>query len=124
MHGPIEAPQEYVDSAHCKGVTTEGKRNVYCGMMACLDEGIGNLTDTYKALGIWQDTLLVLATDNGGHVGSSGNNAPLRGEKVRWCRPAHCLRHACFSTKPAHPLAHSPALSPTDSPTHPPEHQL
>ena len=26
MHEPIEAPRENVDSAHCKGVTTEGKR--------------------------------------------------------------------------------------------------
>ena len=81
MHGPIEAPAQYVQSAHCRGVTTENKRNVYCGMMAALDEGIGNLTDTYKQLGIWNDTLVVLATDNGGHVGSSANNAPLRGEK-------------------------------------------
>jgi hypothetical protein len=37
----------------------------YCGMMAALDEGIGNLTATYKSLGIWDDTLLVLAADNG-----------------------------------------------------------
>ena len=77
MHGPIEAPAQYVDSAHCRGVTTENKRNVYCGMMAALDEGIGNLTQTYKELGIWNDTLVVLAADNGGHVGASGNNAPL-----------------------------------------------
>jgi hypothetical protein len=41
----------------------------------------GNLTHTYEQLSIWQDTLVVLAADNGGHVGSSGNNAPLRGEK-------------------------------------------
>ena len=25
---------------------SENKRNIYCGMMACLDEGIGNLTST------------------------------------------------------------------------------
>jgi arylsulfatase A-like enzyme len=45
--------------------------------MACLDEGVGNLTRTYQSLSIWEDTLVVLAADNGGHVGSSGNNAPL-----------------------------------------------
>lgn len=81
MHGPIEAPAEYVNSEFCKKVTTMNKRNVYCGMMACLDEGIANLTATYMRLGIWEDTLVVLAADNGGHVGNSGNNAPLRGEK-------------------------------------------
>jgi arylsulfatase B/arylsulfatase I/J len=81
MHGPIEAPEEYVNTEFCKSVTTANKRNVYCGMMACLDEGIANLTATYERLGIWDDTLVVLAADNGGHVGSSGNNFPLRGEK-------------------------------------------
>eukprot|EP00937_MAST-01D_sp_MAST-1D-sp2_P003564 g3564.t1 len=81
MHAPIEAPPEYVGSAHCRGVTTQNKRNVFCGMMAALDEGIGNVTARYKQLGIWNETLVVLSTDNGGHVGASGNNAPLRGEK-------------------------------------------
>ena len=77
MHGPIEAPDRYVNNAFCSQVTTLNKRNIYCGMMACLDEGVGNLTQTYESLSIWEDTLVVLAADNGGHVGSSGNNAPL-----------------------------------------------
>jgi arylsulfatase B/arylsulfatase I/J len=81
MHGPIEAPAHYVGNAHCSQVTALNNRNIYCGMMAALDEGIGNLTHTYEQLSIWQDTLVVLAADNGGHVGASGNNAPLRGEK-------------------------------------------
>lgn len=81
MHGPIEAPAQYVNSPHCSQVTSINKRRIYCGMMACLDEGVGNLTHTYQSLSIWQDTVVVLAADNGGHVGASGNNAPLRGEK-------------------------------------------
>ena len=77
MHGPIEAPDHYVNNAFCSQVTKLNKRNIYCGMMACLDEGVGNLTHTYESLSIWEDTLVVLAADNGGHVGASGNNAPL-----------------------------------------------
>lgn len=61
MHGPIEAPAHYVNNAHCSKVTQVNKRQIYCGMMACLDEGIGNLTETYQSLSIWQDTLTVLA---------------------------------------------------------------
>jgi arylsulfatase A-like enzyme len=49
--------------------------------MLALDEGIANVTSTYTSLGIWDSTVLVLAADNGGHIGSSGNNAPLRGDK-------------------------------------------
>ena len=62
----------------------------------------GNLTHTYEQLSIWQDTLVVLAADNGGHVGSSGNNAPLRGEKstnfVRHAT-ANCILIAQFPTE-------------------------
>jgi arylsulfatase B len=36
MHGPIEAPAQYVNSPHCSQVTSINKRNIYCGMMACL----------------------------------------------------------------------------------------
>ena len=78
MHGPIEAPQHYIDTPHCQGVTAVNNRNIYCGMMAALDEGIGNVTSTYKELGIWADTVTVLAADNGGIPEASGNNAPLR----------------------------------------------
>lgn len=85
MHGPIEAPQQYVNNGHCSKVTTLNQRNIYCGMMACLDEGIGNLTETYKKLSIWEDTLVVLAADNGGHVGSSGNNV-----RPRFTSPFPC----------------------------------
>ena len=78
MHGPIEAPDHYVNDAFCSQVTTLNKRNIYCGMMAALDEGIGNVTSTYEELGIWADTVTVLAADNGGIPEASGNNAPLR----------------------------------------------
>ena len=78
MHSPIEAPEQYTNDPRCSRL---GPRRVYCGMMLALDEGIGNVTGTYKSLGIWNDTAVVFATDNGGHTGSSGNNWPLRGEK-------------------------------------------
>jgi len=81
MHGPIQAPEEYTKRCSEMGITKENNRDVYCGMMLALDEGIKNVTDTYKSLDIWEDTVLVFAADNGGHVGSSGNNWPLRGEK-------------------------------------------
>ena len=81
MHGPIEAPAHYINNPACANVTTLNARKVYCGMMVALDEGIANVTNAYKTLGIWSNTVTVLCTDNGGHIGASGNNYPLRGEK-------------------------------------------
>lgn len=100
MHSPIEAPPEYVQ--RCSHVTTENNRRIYCGMMLALDEGIGNVTETYKSLGIWDDTVLVLAADNGGDIGNSASNWPLRGEK--WTNYEGGVRGVSF--------LHWPGLSP------------
>jgi len=81
MHGPLQSPGEYSRRCRRFGVTNTSKRDIYCGMMLALDEGVNNVTDTYKSLGIWDDTLLVFASDNGGNLRLIGNNWPLRGGK-------------------------------------------
>jgi arylsulfatase B len=80
MHTPLQAPAEYV--ARCGHVTAENDRRTYCAMMLALDEGVAEVAVAYRALGAWEDTLLVLAADNGGHVAAGANNHPLRGEKA------------------------------------------
>jgi arylsulfatase A-like enzyme len=55
------------------------------GMMSGIDASIGNITATLKAAGMWEDTLLIFASDNGGPSlvdgASFANNFPLRGGK-------------------------------------------
>jgi len=63
----------------------ESCRKTVCGMVAALDEGIGNVTASLKKEGLWEETLLVFSTDNGGPAqGFNSNwasNWPLRGMK-------------------------------------------
>jgi arylsulfatase B/arylsulfatase I/J len=47
-----------------------------------VDESVKNITDTYRRLGILDDTLIVLSADNGGIPADGGNNYPLRGNKA------------------------------------------
>lgn len=51
-------------------------------MVRAVDESVRNITDTYTALGIMEDTLIVFSTDNGGTADAGGNNYPLRGQKA------------------------------------------
>jgi arylsulfatase A-like enzyme len=56
-------------------------RREYCGMMVGLDEGIKNITDHIKKT-LGENTLIVVASDNGGSTWFGGMNVPLRGAKI------------------------------------------
>jgi arylsulfatase A len=49
-------------------------------MLECIDEGIGLIDHKLKELGLFDDTILIFSSDNGGETNVS-SNAPLRGGK-------------------------------------------
>ena len=82
VHAPAEVPAAY---AAPYNFSTPG-RNVFAGMLSCLDEGIGNVTAALAAKGMLSDTLLWIQTDNGAPTPAcggeqGGQNWPLRGGK-------------------------------------------
>jgi arylsulfatase I/J len=44
---------------------------MYHAMVNFLDDQLLNITTTMKDLGMWENTLMVLSSDNGGYVGSN-----------------------------------------------------
>lgn len=86
VHTPIQAKEEYVDRYRRKGKTeTEAK---YAAMVQSMDEGLGQVMDGLKALGMDKNTVILFASDNGGHVikaaGSPTENYPVSGGKGFW----------------------------------------
>ena len=78
VHGPLQAPQRFVDMY--KNVSdTNRKRKA--AMVTAMDEAIGNVIDSLKKAGMWNDTFIVFTTDNGGPVQTGSSNWPLRGSK-------------------------------------------
>ena len=68
----MQAPDSYI--APYTSIKDDSRR-IYAGMLAALDEGIGNVTRTLKAQAggaMYENSVIVLSNDNGGMSGSYG----------------------------------------------------
>ena len=58
-------------------------RRELAGALLLVDRGVGALVDALRDNGrMWDETVLVVVSDNGAQVASGGSNWPLRGEKA------------------------------------------
>ena len=101
VHAPIQTSQEkwayYRDKIERDGYADEGFQMerilpirqyqddpVYAGLVQQMDEGVGAVIDKLKELDLYDNTIIIFTSDNGG-VASGDNyatsNAPLRGGK-------------------------------------------
>jgi len=76
VHSPPEAPEEDI-----KKVTGDETRDTLMAMIKHLDMGVGEIVNSLKKHDIFDNTLLIFLTDNGGSGAMHANNAPLRGFK-------------------------------------------
>jgi arylsulfatase B len=90
-HDPMEAPQRFLDIYAKDDFCGNGGKSK-CTMQteyafsSVIDEGISNVTKALKAKSMWDNTLLVVASDNGGPAFSdqqAASNFPLRGGKYQ-----------------------------------------
>jgi len=86
-HAPVQNPP--YNFTTCDVVENES-RYIYCNMMNYLDERIGTMIQALKDKGMWDDSLIVFTTDNGGAQKTAGDlyleagagwNYPLRAGK-------------------------------------------
>lgn len=78
VHSPNEAPDQYMQMhSHIK----DQPRRALAAMMSVLDDNILAVIDKLKEKDMWKDTIFIFTTDNGGNLGGSGVNYPLRGGK-------------------------------------------
>ena len=80
-HVPNETPQRFNGKFDPKTVPF---MPAYA-MSSIIDEALHNVTAALRATGMWENTLMVVASDNGGSLSASrASNFPLRGGKFSW----------------------------------------
>lgn len=78
VHSPHQVPPRYTEPfTHLTGV-----RKTYAGMVAAMDEAIGQVVAALEEAKIRDDTMIIFSSDNGGpSPGKVTDNGPLRGGK-------------------------------------------
>ena len=83
-HEPIEAPDVYVDKYP---ETIPNCRRIYNGMASAVDDAVKNITAALHSSGLWESTLVIWSSDNGGPSlvpgPSCANNYPMRYDTAR-----------------------------------------
>jgi len=88
VHEPLQLPDNDNYVQRCEGVT-DPMRYIYCAMMSELDDAIAAQVALLQSTGLWDNTMLIVTTDNGGMCNYSssvaftsvGVNYPLRAGK-------------------------------------------
>lgn len=79
VHAPHQVPDRYLEPyAHLTGV-----RRTYAGMLAAMDEAVGQVAEALDKNGLRENTLIIFSSDNGGpRPGKVTDNGPLRAGKA------------------------------------------
>lgn len=75
VHSPMQVPEEYLTPY----ASLTGARQKLAGMLAAVDEAIGQIVAALEKAGMRENTLIVFSSDNGGP--KPGDNTPLRAYK-------------------------------------------
>ncbi|CAB9514428.1 Arylsulfatase I [Seminavis robusta] len=87
VHAPDEVPEKYRRRYDhiAKKLKWDKRRQTYAGMLTAADEGIRHVVRALKRKGMWEDTVVVFTTDNGGPTAvcaiQGSSNYPKRGGK-------------------------------------------
>uniref|UniRef100_A0A672ZWA6 Arylsulfatase I-like n=1 Tax=Sphaeramia orbicularis TaxID=375764 RepID=A0A672ZWA6_9TELE len=77
-HTPLQVPDHFLHHYDTQG---NRLRRHYAAMLSCLDDGVGQVVQELKTSSLYENTVLIYSSDNGGQPLSGGSNWPLRGGK-------------------------------------------
>lgn len=80
-HTPIQPPTEWLDKVKQRESGIDEKRAKLVALIEHMDHGIGKVIGTLKQTGLYDNTLIIFTSDNGGQLNAGANNGALRDGK-------------------------------------------
>lgn len=80
-HTPIQPPDEWLKRVKEREPGIDDKRAKLVALIEHLDDRVGIVINTLKESGLFDNTLIIFVSDNGGDLGAGASNAPLHGGK-------------------------------------------
>jgi arylsulfatase A-like enzyme len=97
VHSPHQVPDRYLEPY----ADLTGVRRTYAGMVAAMDEAVGQVVEALDEKGLRNNTLIIFSSDNGGpSPGKVTDNGPLRAGKGTIFEGG--VRVYAFATWPGH----------------------
>ncbi|QNN25362.1 sulfatase [Planctomycetales bacterium ZRK34] len=80
-HTPIQPPADWVKKVKAREPNITDKRAKLVALIEHMDDGIGRVVAALKQAGVYDNTLIVFSSDNGGKLEVGANNGDLRAGK-------------------------------------------
>jgi arylsulfatase A-like enzyme len=80
-HTPIQPPKEWVERVKEREEGIDENRAKLVALIEHLDDGIGKVVGAMKEAGIYDNSLVIFTSDNGGQVDVGASNGELNGSK-------------------------------------------
>ncbi len=80
-HAPVQPPDEWLDKVKKRRPDLNENRSKLVALIEHLDHGIGLVIDALKENNLYENTIIVFTSDNGGLLRDGANNGPLRDGK-------------------------------------------
>jgi len=80
-HFPVQPPKEWYEKVLLKNPGISEKRAKLVALIEHLDDGIGRIINSLKKNGMYENTIIIFTSDNGGNLTDLANNGALRDGK-------------------------------------------
>ncbi|MDF1738105.1 MAG: sulfatase-like hydrolase/transferase [Verrucomicrobiales bacterium] len=80
-HTPIQPPADWLEKVKAREDGITDQRAALVALIEHLDAGVGRVVESLKTEGLWEDTVVVFTSDNGGQSSVGARNVPWHGGK-------------------------------------------